>query len=474
MEMKIIPSSPQSTLEPDHKLPDSLLASRMREEALSLQTFVLESDQTKYRKRRQQILIVTSCMALTFTGCGFNFAFGVYQEHYETLRGPFDGASPWDIDLIGTLTASLMTIGAPFASSWSKTYGPRQVTTLGGVLFAASGILASFGTRLWHFQLTQGLLQGCAACLTYIPAVTVSPGFFKKRGGLAMGIILSGTGLGGVAWAPILRYLISAIGYRSTLRVMGVVAAILIVISASVLKNAEDSRTDESVPRQDRSLRHRSILPKVNWKIVRSKEFFAHSLGGFLHSAAYFTPIYFMSSYATRLGYGNISGAHIIALSNFCNFGGKIIIGYLADRYGRLNALALSTSVSAAVTFGLWYVSHIQIDIEMRRALLMAYACIYGLTAGSYVSLFPTALAEQFGIRNFASINGLVYMIRGFGTLLGTAIGGALVRNTRESRPAAIGFDRTFLFVGILLSGASISIACARGMKTRGEWEWRA
>jgi MFS family permease len=156
-------------------------------------------------------LIVLSCLTLTFTGCGFNFAFGVYQDLYETLGGTFKDATPGEIDFIGTLAASLMTIGAPFASSWTETYGPRPVTVLGDVLFAVASISALFGTRLWHFQLSQGLLQGCAACLAYIPAVTVSPSFFNARKGLAMGIILSGTGLGGMAWAPILRYLITAI-----------------------------------------------------------------------------------------------------------------------------------------------------------------------------------------------------------------------------------------------------------------------
>ena len=46
-------------------------------------------------------------------GSGLGSAFGVYQELYETIDGPFQGASPAAIDLIGTLSASLMTIGAP-------------------------------------------------------------------------------------------------------------------------------------------------------------------------------------------------------------------------------------------------------------------------------------------------------------------------------------------------------------------------
>ena len=49
----------------------------------------------------------------------------------------------------------------------------------------------------------------------------------------------------------------------------------------------------------------------------------------------------------------------------------------------------------------------------------MAFACLYGFSASSYVSLFPAALAEQSRIQNFASISGLLYMIRGIDILEG-------------------------------------------------------
>ena len=42
------------------------------------------------------------------------------------------------------------------------------------------------------FSLTQGLLLGLGTCFSYIPAVTVTPGWYDKRRALAMGIVLSG------------------------------------------------------------------------------------------------------------------------------------------------------------------------------------------------------------------------------------------------------------------------------------------
>jgi tryptophan-rich sensory protein len=89
------------------------------------------------------MLVVLASFLLTFTGCGLNFAFGVYQELYESLDRPFENATPAQIDLIGTLGVSLMTISAPFASAWTKSYSPRTITLVGAFGFATANGLAS-------------------------------------------------------------------------------------------------------------------------------------------------------------------------------------------------------------------------------------------------------------------------------------------------------------------------------------------
>ena len=168
-----------------------------------------------------------------------------------------------------------------------------------------------------------------------------------------MGIILSGTGLGGVAWAPLLRYMNGSIGFRNTLRVTGIIAIVLVIASAMVLK--WEPAADVKRAQGTQSSRRRGIarLPRANWSIVRTRAFAAHASGAVFQAAAYYTPVYFFSSYAKTLGHSDTAGANFIAMSNACNFSGKIVVGYLADRYGRLNALVLCTLISAVVTFGL-------------------------------------------------------------------------------------------------------------------------
>jgi MFS family permease len=420
---------------------------------------------------RQAILTIVAAFTLTFTGCGLNFAFGVYQELYETIGGPFQDVSPAQIDLIGTLAVSLMTIGAPFASAWTKSYGPCKVTMLGATLFAAGNILASFGTQLWHFILAQGVLLGCGTCLTYIPSVTVAPGWFDKRRGLALGIALSGTGVGGLVWAPTLRACNSYFGFRNTLRLTGGVSFALICTAGFVLKWDPDSQK-----RNELNSRGNFKIPLVNWNIAKSRMFVVKATAATVQAAAYYTPIYFFSSYARSLGFSAIAGANFIALSNGLSAAGKVILGYAADRYGRLNVLVICTLISALSILTLWLPSSLLGGSQNVSALFISFTILYGITAGVYVSLFPTVLAEIFGVQHFASINGFLYMLRGLGTLVGTPVAGALIRSGTSTTVTKLpsNFTSCITMAGVLLTVASMAVFYVRleAVKPVG-WRWK-
>ena len=404
---------------------------------------------------RRALLVVVSSFTLTLTACGLNFAFGVYQELYESLGGPFANATSAQIDLIGTLGVSLMTIGAPYASAWTKSYSPKTMTLIGATLFALANVLASFGQKLWHFHLTQGLLLGCGTCLAYIPAVTIAPGWFKERRGLAMGIVLSGTGVGGTLWAPVLRALNAAIGFRNTLRLTGALSFVLIAGSGWVLKwspEIEVRNRLEALPG-----RSRLRPPLANWQVVRSRMFVAQAASAIFQAAAYYVPVYFISTYAKALGYSSAAGANFIALSNGTSACGKIVLGYIADRAGRLNTLLLCTLLSAVFTLALWLPSTTASSKLTGKHLFAAYVILYSITAGAYVSLFPTVLVELFGVQHFASVNGLLYMLRGFGTLVGTPSAGALIRGSSSvTARSTIHYTNSSLVVGSLLASATI------------------
>ena len=420
---------------------------------------------------------------IVFTCCGLNFAFGVYQALYDDMaqrpNTPFTGASPAEIDLIGTISISLMTLGAPFSVAWAKRFSPRWVSFVGGLIFGLSLILASFGTKLWHFELTQGVLLGLGTCMPYMAAVTVAPSWFTARRGLAMGIILAGTGVGGLVWAPALGVLIQAIGFRNSLRLAGALSFALVSASSAALSWEVQTQARVNLENSTRSGRLDGILkvPLIDWRVAKSRRFAAHGLGAIFQAAAYYTPVFFFASYAHTLGYSATAGANFIALSNACNAIGKIVIGFFADRLGRLNTLFLTTLMSAIITVGFWLPSTASYGTPHEsRGLFIAFTVLYGLFASAYVSLFPTSLIEVFGIQNFASVNGVLYMVRGMATFVGTPVAGALIRSQTAGAPQA--YQNMSILVSVLLFAATVAVLWVRveamiGPDNKMKMKWR-
>ncbi|KAJ5729475.1 Major facilitator superfamily domain general substrate transporter [Penicillium malachiteum] len=323
---------------------------------------------------------------------------------------PFTGATPAEIDLTGTLAIALMTMGTPFSTAWTKQYSPRAVVLCGGVMSSVALILASFSQALWQFIVTQGLLLG-----------------------LAMGVILAGTGVGGVVWPLAFRGLIQRVGFRNTLRITACISFVMIWISGVFMKwpASQITRIQTENAASSRSSSFFRI-PLVDWCVVRTCKFAAHALGAALQSAACYTPVFFFASCARTLGYSTTASANFIAISNAANALGKIVIGYAADRFGRLNTLFLTTLLSAISVLALWLPSSMSASQSTGSTLFILFAIFYGTFATAYVSLFPTSLVELFEVQNFVSVNGALYMIRGLATLLGTHIAGVLIRSNQN------------------------------------------
>ena len=266
-----------------------------------------------------------------------------------------------------------------------------------------------------------------------------------------------------VAWPLAFRYLIDAVGFRNTLRITAGISLVLVFGSGIFIRWPANQLARIQVENAALS-RSSNIfrLPRVDWRVARSRKFLAHALGAALQSAAYYTPVFFFASFARTLGYSQATSANFIAISNAANALGKVVIGYAADRMGRLNTLVVTTLISAISVLALWLPSCLSTTQSSGSNLFIAFTVFYGVFASAYVALFPTSLVELFGVQNFASVNGLLYMIRGFATLLGTPVAGALIRGHDQKSVGPRSYENTSIMVGVLMAVATLAVLWAR------------
>jgi hypothetical protein len=103
------------------------------------------------------------------------------------------------------------------ASSTIPTDSP-SLSVVGFAIIIVALIAASFSTSLTHLILTQGILYAIGGSLLYSPTVFYLDEWFIQRKDLAFGVMWAGTGMSGLILPFVLSWLLSAYGFRTTLR----------------------------------------------------------------------------------------------------------------------------------------------------------------------------------------------------------------------------------------------------------------
>lgn len=134
------------------------------------------------------------------------------------------------------------------------------------------------------------------------------------------------------------------------------------------------------------------------------------------------------------MGYSDSEGSHFTALSNACNAIGKVAVGLVADKIGRLDSFVL-TLLSSVSTAAVWVTSTVVGANESRKGLFIAFTILYGLFASAYIRLFSPALVELSGMDNMPRMTGIMYFLQGAAGFVGTPVAAVLIRSPGSTDP---------------------------------------
>ncbi|MEE8472806.1 MAG: MFS transporter, partial [Dehalococcoidia bacterium] len=130
----------------------------------------------------------------------------------------------------------------------------------------------------------------------------------------------------------------------------------------------------------------------------------------------------------------------VIGLSNIV---GKLVMGMISDRFGRMRLLVFSLGLAAVMMFWLF----------LSRDLWMFYifAVIFGWAYGSWIPMYPALVGDIFGLGSVGAIFGLVLTSNFVGGFFGGFLTGYIYDITGGYGPA-------FLLGGALLLGGVVSV----------------
>ncbi|KAJ7496787.1 MFS general substrate transporter [Mycena latifolia] len=340
--------------------------------------------------------------AVTF---GYTFSFGVYQDVYTRSHA----ASPSSISWIGsTQLFFLLVMGLPAGKLLDMGYF-RHTVLAGSFVLVSSMFMVSIAhpDRFYQIYLAQGLCMGLGAGMLYVPALAVQAHYWRDRRAVAMGIVVSGTSVGGIIFPIMLNNLFkdSAFGWGvrdSTFLTLGIlVFANLFIKDKPAVRAANRAKSNI-----------RGILTDVPYMLC--------VLGDFIVVLGILFPYFYLQLFAMERGIDQNLAFYSLAILNAAALPGRLLPNILADRIGPYNVFIPCTAACSVLIFSMLAIQ--------TPAGIIVFAVLFGFFSGAFLSLFGPCIAiitenpHDIGLRF-----GFAYFVTGFSALTGPPICGALL-----------------------------------------------
>ena len=318
---------------------------------------------------------------------------------------------------------------SPFVGTVIKRFGPKKVMAFGIFLTGGSFIWMSRMQELWEFYCAITILTLGMSFGTFIIFLAVVGNWFHKNRGKAISMLMAGAGLGGIT-IPLIVLGIEEFGWRNMIFSVGLGFWILGFPTSLVLRgDPEDygQYPDGEKPTSDSDSKEQVDSRNTGFSVgqaLRNGNFWKLALAAGISQSVFTSNLFHLTSFK-EFGLTTTFAATIIGLSWWGDISGRIIVGFITDRFDRKKLLTISFSL---LTLGILGVSIIGSQNEYeyldKNLGIILFIIFFGLGFGSSVPLRLTLAADYFGRKNYGSMVGILNTVGAvFGTLSPLLIG---------------------------------------------------
>ncbi|MFA5308901.1 MAG: MFS transporter [Dehalococcoidales bacterium] len=388
-------------------------------------------------------------------GGAFINAFGVFLPVFSDEFG----WSRADISL--ALSLGILAFGLPsmLFSTMVNKYGARFTIVVGNLL-AAFGVAALFFVKdIWLLYLLYIFIGITAGFGGYIACTTVANNWFVKKRSLAMSLVSSATGIGGLVFPPVVTALIKGITWQGTWLVLGGVVALTAIFAGGLLvrnrpedmgQEPDGIKTSPDLTPEQLSAKSQPVAAwsmsrilkmPVTWLILGFVVANAFSMGAVnAHQIAYFKDIGFDAMTAA----GTMSVMSVFSLTGSLAFG----------------ALALKINMRYLASAGLvsQFIGLILLLSTKNLTLLFVYAGFMGLGVGALFAAMPSFLGAYYPREHYAQVTGVVLPFHVVAQAVSSWAVGSIYDATGK-------YTIAFLILGICVMGGSVCAYFAKQPK---------
>lgn len=368
--------------------------------------------------------VVGACFVIALYMSGVVF-YG-FTAIFEPIANDF-GWSYTQVSFAASIRGFEAGLLAPVFGILVDRWGPRRLI-FGGVLFTVLGlVLLSRITSLAMFYVAFVLMTiGISSCGLSI-TVTAVANWFRRRVGLATGIMICGYGASGVL-VPVMVRLIDVYGWRMAVVILALgLLAIGLPLSLLVRHKPEqygylpDGEVSSTVMVDASSLRPSAKEVSIGVKQVMKTRTFWYIVVGLMPQYLVVPAVAtHVMPYLSSIGVVRSMSGLVATAIPLLSIGGRFGFGWLSDRYEkrRLSAVAL-----ILLTLGLVCFEYASTGLT---GLLVPFLIFFGFGYGGNVTMLAVLLREYFGRGKLGTIIGFAWGILMLANMTGPPVAGAV------------------------------------------------
>lgn len=349
-------------------------------------------------------------LTMSLMSTGLSFFVAPVCEDLGFGRGSFT--------LYYSLIVAAGAVSASFLGTWMNKHGARGIVFLSALWCCAGFFGFSFSGHLWMFYLL-GAAMGLfgSTCLYLAANVIVQQSCSSEGASAVLGLVMAGSGIGGVIWSNVVPMVLDQFGWRFSYRVVGILWLVLPIVAALLLGRQDMAgafghgvTVSGGMSKKDALKSIRFYLATAVMCIISCASCVSQQLPALLEN----------------LGHADTS-ALISVMTAFVAVG-TILEGLICSKLG-IKYTMLSILVIYAVGFVL---------LAVNANVYLALVCL-AFGSGSIGTLMPIVVRSIFGGREYAAIWSVVISCSSVASFLATPLWGMVYDISGSYLPALIG-----------------------------------
>ena len=336
-------------------------------------------------------------------------------------------------------TISKLVVGPLFGfmAGWMvDRFGPRRLMLVGVVLAGTALIGLGNMTSLWMFYLFYLLNALGYVFAGPLPNQVLLTRWFDRARGKAMGFAYLGIGIGGAVVPLLSVWLVRRYGWHAALTTLGVLIIVIALPLAYFVKESPEAVAEKKG-------RGTTATP-IGWAF-KSRAFFLLAIGSMCSIGAVGGTNQNLKLFLSLdQNYSQAEAATVVSLVLAFSLLGRLLMGWLADRYTKKYVMLLIYLLVASAIPLLFFASS--------TPVLYLFAVLFGIGLGGDYMIIPLMAAELFGLKVMGRVMGLVLTADG----VAEALAPMVVARLRDSMGS---YTSGFSFLIVLALVGAVAIA---------------